>query len=347
MATNMIMAEGSNIELAIAGRTSGYPVIKGHLTGVATTDTDSAGNVSVRTKGVFDLSVSGTNDAGNSAVVVGDALYIAADYTLSKKQSGTFFGYALETVNAGATSTINVLLGTGVIQADGNQLVTDESFDSNPVTALLAGGAAGGTTGNVNIMSFGANNFEYHIKGTQTITAPVIAAGGLDVGMDQTADDGVEITRGITARSPEYFTVGTSPAFYAKLKITITDVSGTDDCAFGFRKAEAYQAAIDNYDEMAALNVIKGAINIETILNNAATSTTDTTDTFADAGTHTLEVYVSAAGVVTFKIDGAAPSATAAFTFANAEKVIPFFYFLHDTDVAGSVLLSQWEVGYQ
>ena len=50
------------------------------------------------------------------------------------------------------------------------------------------------------------------------------------------------------------------------MKFAIADVSDTDDCAFGFRKVEAYQANIDDYDEMAALNVISGDIKIETIL---------------------------------------------------------------------------------
>jgi hypothetical protein len=124
--------------------------------------------------------------------------------------------------------------------------------------------------------------------------------------MDQTDNDGVEITNGITARSRAAVAVGTSPAVYAKAKLKIGDVSGTDDLAFGFRKAEAYQANVDDYDEMACLNVISGNVVEETILNNAATSSTDTTLDWADGGEHTLEVYVSAAGVVTFKVDGTA-----------------------------------------
>jgi hypothetical protein len=224
---------------------------------------------------------------------------------------------------------------------------TYETFKNQPVIQLKGGGAATGTAGDENQLIMGTNIFEYHILGTQTITGPVASADGLNVGMDQTANDGAEFTMGITANDKHAFTVGTDAAFFAKGTFTIPDVSGTDDFAFGFRKAEAYQAAIDDYDEMAALNVISGNINIETILNNAATTTTDTTDDWADAASHSLTVKVSAAGVVTYEIDDAAPTATAAFTFDDAEVVIPFFYYLHHTDVAGAIIWESFECGYQ
>jgi hypothetical protein len=224
---------------------------------------------------------------------------------------------------------------------------TYEDFKINPVTSKVGGGAAGGTTGNVNTMSLGGNVFEYHIIGTQTITAPSLAATGLDVGMDQTQGDGVEITQGIlSGRSKAAFTVGTD-AFYAKCKFSIEDVSGLAECAFGFRTAEAYQAAIDDYNNMAVLNVQAGAIKIETIDDNAATTTTDTTNTWADGATHTLEVYVSAARAVTYKIDGAVPITTAAFFIDDGDVVIPFFHMVHGSDVGGAVVLKEWEVGLQ
>ena len=226
---------------------------------------------------------------------------------------------------------------------------TYETFQTSPVTAKAAGGAASGTAGHVNVMALANNVFEYSPKGTQTITAPVINAGGLNISMDLTDNDGVEITQGITTRCPTAFKVGTSPAFYFKARLKIADVSGTDDCAVGFRKAEAYQANIDDYNDMACLNVISGDITTETILNDAATVTTDTTDDWADAAEKTLEVYVSATGVVSYKIDGAAPTAVAAtpFAFAEDEIVVPFLFFLHASDVAENTLLVSWECGLQ
>lgn len=228
-----------------------------------------------------------------------------------------------------------------------DRFYTYTEFRSQPACRSNTGLAVIGTNTAVNHMLLPEANFEYSITSAlgETIKAPVLAAGGLDVALDQTDDNGVEITRGITARSPCAFTIGTH-AFYGKLTFSIADVSGTDDCCFGFRKAAAY-AAFDAYTDAAVLNVISGTITIETILNDGATTTTSTTDTWADAATHTLEVYVSAAGVVTYKIDGAAPTATATFTFDTGDVVIPFFSFLHASDLAGAILLQAWDVGLQ
>lgn len=228
-------------------------------------------------------------------------------------------------------------------------------FDSVPVYKgkVLADGttyahaAPTGATGDENIMSFPEGTLEWHVLGTQTILAPVLAATGLDCGMDQTNNDGIEICGGILAKNKLTFTVGTDPAFYAKMQFAIGDVSGTDDCAFGFRKVEAYQANLDDYDELACLNVISGDIKIETILNGGATTTTDTTNNWADLATHELEVRVSAAGVVTYKIDGITPATVAAFTFDDGEVVVPFFYFLNAADLADTLIIKHFECGPQ
>lgn len=222
---------------------------------------------------------------------------------------------------------------------------TYEEFESLPVCVNDAGyGDPTGSTGDVNILRTERNAFEYHVKGTQTLLAPAWGANGLNVGLDQTDNDGVEITQGITARSKAAFVAGTD-AFFVKVQFSIEDVSGTDDCAVGFRKAEAYQANIDDYDEMAALNVISGDIKIETILNNGATTTTDTTDNWVDGETHTLEVIVNKNRTVTYRIDGVAPTTVAAFTFDAGEILAPFFFMLNASDVVGAVNLKSWECG--
>lgn len=352
MATNLVQKDGRYVNLAVpSGITSGDPVVVGDLHGVALTDRSTSGYSAVDLSGVYDLTVTGTSQTGDTAGEIGDPVFIdISALTLNLDSTKKFFGYLLEAVTAGGAVARHVRIQQSPSGEGGmGELVTIENFKQAPVAVKKDGaGAATGTAGDENLLFTGENLFEYHILGTQTIVSPVIAATGLNVGMDQTDNDGVELTQGITARSPGVFTVGTSPAFYAKCKFTIPVVAGTDDCAFGFRKMEAYQANIDDYDEMACLNVISGDINIETILNNAATTTTDTTDNWADAETHTLEVYVSAAGVVTYMIDGAAPTTTAAFTFDDAEVVIPFFYMLHaNAAQAGAVVLISWEVGYQ
>jgi hypothetical protein len=80
---------------------------------------------------------------------------------------------------------------------------------------------------------------------------------------------------------------------------------------FDFAKVDVHRAAIDDCDEMAVLNVISGDIYIESVLNNGTTSSTDTTNNWADTEIHSLKVLVSKAGAVTYKIDGVAPSTVA------------------------------------
>lgn len=244
----------------------------------------------------------------------------------------------------------------GALKLDDSYQV-NEYFDTQPVVCgkVLANGstmafaAPTGATGDENMLMLNYSTWEYHILGTQDILAPTMGTGGLNIAMDQTNDDGVELCLGINAANRGVFVVGTAPAFFARMRFTIGDVSGTDDCAFGFRKVEAYQANLDDYEEMACLNVISGDIKIETILNDGSTTTTDTTDNWADAAEHELEVRVSAAGVVSYKIDGRDPTTTAttAFTFDDDEVVVPFFYFLNAANLVDTLVLKEFECGLQ
>lgn len=283
----------------------------------------------------------------SSALAIGTFVkpeYVSATDAGKAKRAISFSQYtrAIVLESAGAEDDLASVLLIGPEYADTRNLY--ENFKVNPVTALKGGGAAGGTATNVNVMSLGKNMFEYHIIGTQTITAPTLTTGGLLAGLDDANGDGVEYTNGITADSPVAFTVGTDACFF-RCKFSVADVSGAGECAVGFRTVEAYQAAIDDYNNMAVLNMQGGAINIETIDDNAATTTTDTTNTWADGETHTFEVRVSAARAVTYLIDGAAPTVTAAFTWDANDVIVPFFHMKNTTDTAGNIILKEWEVG--
>lgn len=116
MAANQVFPNGRQLSLAAtepATPVSGDPVLVGQMPGVALTNEDAAGNTTIDFGGVYDLSVKGIDGVGNSAVAVGDILYYVAGDTppISKKNTGVRFGYALETVTAGATATINVKVG--------------------------------------------------------------------------------------------------------------------------------------------------------------------------------------------------------------------------------------------
>lgn len=115
MAINKRFERGDQLSLVVtdpASPVSGDPVRFGEIVGVATTDERSDGTTSVDFAGVYALSVKGVDGGGNSAVALGDRIYyVDADTPkLSKKAAGRFVGFALQTVNAGATATIQVRL---------------------------------------------------------------------------------------------------------------------------------------------------------------------------------------------------------------------------------------------
>lgn len=121
MAKNLIFKKPDNLALTVSGALSGDPVAVGGVTGVALMDAEDDGTCIIRRKGVFELNVEGVNmvenesvwEYGNVAVSVGDKLYYDATRAIKinkNDHSGTFFGYALETVGSGANATIQVLL---------------------------------------------------------------------------------------------------------------------------------------------------------------------------------------------------------------------------------------------
>lgn len=112
---NNLIQNGEVLTLAVSsGVVSGDPVVVGAINGVALIDRDSAGQATVQTSGVFDLSVAAVNDAGNTTIAIGDRIYYVSGDTpkLSRKATaGTLFGIALEAnASSGTTATINVAL---------------------------------------------------------------------------------------------------------------------------------------------------------------------------------------------------------------------------------------------
>jgi hypothetical protein len=146
MATNIIMEPGWTLPVVCSKPTTpvtGDPVRFGALTGIALTDEGEGGNISTETTCYFgpcivDVSVKG-NDGGASAVVVGDTIYYVddADPPLSKTATGYFFGFALETVESDATTTIKVMKpatpGGGTLTSGG---VGATQLGSGAVTAI-------------------------------------------------------------------------------------------------------------------------------------------------------------------------------------------------------------------
>lgn len=114
MATNKVQ-DGDILRLTVASTVvSGDPVQVGGISGVALTSYSATdGKCEVEICGAYNLSVQAVNDAGNSAVAIGDRLYFGGSATpwLSKKKSRNFFGIALAEITSGTTATISVLIG--------------------------------------------------------------------------------------------------------------------------------------------------------------------------------------------------------------------------------------------
>ncbi len=240
---------------------------------------------------------------------------------------------------------------------DINELTDDQynlDFGSQPILMSAASSTSqvvDGTAGDPAIHQYPEMQLILYPIGTQSIFRPADDTNGLNYSYDDTDNEGIEFvtmlngTKGVEGKTK--FTVGNA-AYYAKLKFSIEDVSGTDDCAFGFCKNEAHAAALDDKDEMACLNVISGVINIETILNGGATTTTDTTlPDWADGETHELEVRVDIAGAVTYKVDGATPTVVAAFSFDIGEVIMPFFFYINSSETSGAMIMQNLEFGLQ
>ena len=197
---------------------------------------------------------------------------------------------------------------------------------------------------------------EQFIIGTQTILAPRMGAAalGLTVSCDLFNGDGKEYNFGAARVSSKHsFTIGTSPAFYMQLRFTCNDVSTLEPAYFGFRRTAANNAAYGAYTDFIGYGVNDGVAPgdcaISTVLNGGAQVNTDTNDAWVDGTTHTLQVLVSAAGVVTFTFDGAPPTVTQAFTFDNGDVVHPFWTHLYNATVAAGdeVYWESMEIGFQ
>jgi len=228
---------------------------------------------------------------------------------------------------------------------------TYETFRHDSCAALRGGGAAAGSTGARNILNFGSmNQFEQHVKGAgQTIITPVLTDVGLDIGQDQTATEGIELTQGITQRAKHAYKIGTDGPFFLRVKAKVADGSGCNPFHIGFRKAEAYQTAYTAYADYALVGIVGGdatpKIKTETEVGGGGTTTTDTGTTWPDASTHELKVCVDLAGKVTYFRDGIQLTAPPAYTFTAGLYVVPSIFFLHGADLCDTLELIEYECG--
>lgn len=318
--------------------------VSAKATAIATSYATDSGSATPASNAVTFAGGEGIDVSGSGATVT-----IAGEDATSANKGIASFAAAEFDVSSGAVS----LADEGIRQDFFDYDYVNAKFHDQPIGHENDGTAASGTTGATNVMHVGDGiHMEYHIKGTQTILIPQISADGLDIGMDATENDGVELSLGITARSRCAFTAQTDACF-VECTVALADSSAVDPFYIGFRKAEAYQAAIGSYADYFVLGVEGTAnpnkIQFQTNLNAGGAATTDSTDTWADAASKTIRINVSAAGVATGLIDGVAPTTEpAAFTFDSGDVLIPFIYFLRGSaPSSGAVTLTSFKCGLQ
>lgn len=114
MSLNQVYEIASPLHVPVpAGTKSGDPVLLGgNLPGCALTTRDANGEATVKFEGGWRFKVIAKNGAGNSAIAVGDKIFIEAEGKLSKIATGTLFGFAVEPAAAGSEGEIVVKLST-------------------------------------------------------------------------------------------------------------------------------------------------------------------------------------------------------------------------------------------
>lgn len=229
-----------------------------------------------------------------------------------------------------------------------------ENFVYTPVASDTDGySAPTGSTGDYNLLNCRNLSATYHVKGAgQTLLSPTqdTTVGGILAGLDAAASEGVEyiIGQAQTAKNPFASTIGTSVNKFVRATVAAGTVANVGEMAVGWRKAEAGQAAIDSYDEMAVLNCQYDTdacyVRMETILNNGTTDTTETGSTIANAEQVVLEVRLLGRKAKVF-VNGAEPAGMPNFQFDVGEVVIPFIFWLQNGSGGSTFHIFDLEVG--
>lgn len=178
---------------------------------------------------------------------------------------------------------------------------------------------------------------------------PDMDAGGLDIAGDLTDNDGVELLSGMYGASGRPMVPGVDPAFKFCATVDVTDISGSDTFYVGWRDVTAPNATFASYNSYAVVGHNVGDTITLTEDDGGGTTTTDLNDADLtdDSGFVKYCALVSDLGVFSPTINGATPSNAASYTFDSGQQIIPIIHYLHGSDVADEIVLTEWEVSYQ
>ena len=326
-------------------------------------DIDSGtGGINMASTGVMDLDAAGALSINSSAGVIN----VGNDAVAQNINIGTGGDRTITIGNAGGANSLVLVGGTSDITVTGTVKEIDAEFLFSSGTDLTitqspimqsnanTGAAPTGGAGDVNLMYLqdGCLMEQYCIT-AQTIIAPRMdATAGLSIGLDLVDDNGAEYNFGARNNAKHAYTIGTSAAFFIEAQIYVADLSGCEPLLLGFRKVQANNADYTLYTDFYGIGLNNAtsatAVTLASQLNSGGVTLQSSGDAWGgDGTTQTLKVLVSATGVVTATISGVAPSAPLAYTFDNADVVMPYLHFLHDTTTPGVIGLKSLKCGFQ
>lgn len=235
-----------------------------------------------------------------------------------------------------------------------NEISNSTTPATIPIFMTVAGLVHSAAAQQLDLGYFTNGNVLLFQQSTAQTLPPIFDTVGLDVGGDQVDGEQWEIVGGVLGASGRPFVVGVDPAFGFCVTMTPVDASGIEDFTVGFRTYNVTnQAVLATYTDYANIGIegSSGTTNPVPIYVNTGDDgtdvNTDTTQTWADGVSKTLCTLVSAAGVVTYTNDGAAPTTTAAFTFDDGVMLLPDVRAEEAADLAGAIDITKWRVFWQ
>jgi hypothetical protein len=264
----------------------------------------------------------------------------------------TALGQGQTLVGQGASAT------PAAVSFSNSQITYVPKFDSIPIMSLSTGGTAVVTINNTNLWSFpqwGAYFEAYNTVALQIIAPSLSTTAGRGLNIDTATGANaaaMEITEGNSVNSKNAFVIGTSPAFYVKATFNIATLNTIADVFVGFRKQQApYQATVPTgYSDYAVIGMHStlGEIEMQTQVGSGGNVLTDSTQNIAAATNFTVEVDVSATGLISYKINGSAPATSPTpISFTNALTVVPWIYFKSAAGAHGEMDLVSYSCGFQ
>ncbi len=202
------------------------------------------------------------------------------------------------------------------------------------------------------------NYFEQTQTGALTTLNYVQAATGWTLPTSTNDGAGIELSQGILAgdATPMKFTVGTD-AFFLRVKMIVTTLANTDVVLCGFRNIGAVTDVTSEatgksvYNDKCIMQVgATGAVTATTSVDGTDVTTTATNTPIVSGTAFTFGIYVSAAGVSSFKFDDAADTlldAASPVTHTSGDVMIPYLAFASTASGAADVELVTWECGLQ